>query len=855
MKKQFIILFALTMILFSSKNAFSQIEACYDWHAFVDGYSLVLRDDQQLLVSGIAGTDITVLDFTPFFCDHDFNAWVYSELANSSQVLSFGRAESTGWEVDGRHLTFNAEYRLYCVTSAHGFVDRWTYDDGKIFRVFTDEYLAGYSRSCYTFSPPPPPTPTPTPPCFTCQDIQATIGALEIIEKYNVLNVPITVSNATETNGQQLTTTFSIRTSNGTGSATFEDGTTSISFQGDVQNQNLRIKGVTESSQVDNIIIEAKFTNPSNNTTRTLASDNFTVAVITALEFGANNSPIDANPGTGQPNTNIGQRIYPDKDTPTDTIDRQSVKVIATVLPATLNTNVYFGTFDLDDPSTSTVIDPQGATGNDNNGTVTNGTNAGLLSGTNCTATANRLDCPISNGTSESLLTVTMQPGDNFAVVASLTPDYRNGIVLDTNNGARIIDANNNELPIARTTGNEVVGIRTQMLTVWRRLHIEVDSMGLVRENYVRGNVSGSYGIAAGATRNINVTAPNLETNRFENGRIELAYITNFFDVVSNTSNTVTIKNATSNSIVIDSGVNFQILNQGSTRSGLGTITTGQTVASGDTVTINVNSRVPLENNLFANGSLFITPTLNSLTVLSNTATSLEVRNNSRRRVSIDDATFFRLYDDDDMNDDAPPILGGGKTVDGDEGDDVPDPDLSLLQDSDLPANNVFAPAYIRPQCCLQGSRVNTPFILNLPMSVDVTQVPPIPSEVQTAFKFENAIHSDKADFWAIYMSGAYQLDTRWDGDPQGAVVLGIVDSLSTSGQGGLLFLETTRTTELGNSWNTGARSRRHTVAHEIGHKFGAIHSDFGLMEQTSTRTIGTFEDITINRIRKIRNP
>lgn len=132
----------------------------------------------------------------------------------------------------------------------------------------------------------------------------------------------------------------------------------------------------------------------------------------------------------------------------------------------------------------------------------------------------------------------------------------------------------------------------------------------------------------------------------------------------------------------------------------------------------------------------------------------------------------------------------------------------------------------------------------------------------QVAFDFDNAAYSQLDDFWAIYISTAYQIDERWDGDPNGTIAIaGITDSLTGAGQGCLLFLETTRAKETTN-WNVGPINREYTMAHEIGHKFGAIHSDSDLMSPTFTpgnppiyRTVGTFSDITLNRMRKIQYP
>jgi hypothetical protein len=79
---------------------------------------------------------------------------------------------------------------------------------------------------------------------------------------------------------------------------------------------------------------------------------------------------------------------------------------------------------------------------------------------------------------------VTRQPGDNFAIAASTNPNDLNAVTVDgtelrTGGGATIdIDCDGTE-PICRT----------DMLTVWRRLHIEVDSMGAVDGNFIAGTI------------------------------------------------------------------------------------------------------------------------------------------------------------------------------------------------------------------------------------------------------------------------------------------------------------------------------------------------------------------------------
>ncbi len=641
-------------------------------------------------------------------------------------------------------------------------------------------------EQCRTIIPPTPtptPTATPTPTltptpcpspvpgsefCACCTNPAATISPMEIIEKNGTVDVTIGVTNA-GTGAEAATTVFSLRTTTGTGNATFDDGTISKSFTGNQSNVVLKIKGVTESSQVDNIIIEAKFGNVL------LNSDVFTVAVISTLEFvevDSTYAELDLNPGNGVSGTAQGKRIFPDKrnvaDT-TSTTDRSLIKVKATILPAILNAKVNFKTFDLDDPSaTSAPIDTTGTNGDDNNRAVLGGTNAGLLTGSGCMTPPDRLkDCPTDlNGIYEATLKTTMQPGDNFAVVASLTDDYLSGIGFNSTDGTKLVDFDNKAIPISgEANSDNVNAVRTQMLTVWRNLHIEVDSMGQAHENYVRGNISGTTTILKGRTGTLNVTAADLELNRFEKGRLELATITSFMDVISNTSNTVTVKNSTSTDIVLAEGVNFQVLNQSGTRSALGSIATGQTITPMQTVTLDINGSVPLEVNLFSNGSMFITPTLTSLTVKSNTVNSVEVTNNNRLSVNIKDATYFRLYDDDDMDDNAPPASGGRTLVDGDEGDDVAESNLDLIQPNQTPcvANsingkvlgqcNAFLSAYVIPEYRLferSGSHTTIPFRAELSIADAV-------SIYNNSSYFNNLALESNPQFWTVYFLSAYQ--------------------------------------------------------------------------------------------------
>ena len=174
------------------------------------------------------------------------------------------------------------------------------------------------------------------------------------------------------------------------------------------------------------------------------------------------------------------QRIFPDRTSPTDTINRKTVRVKAVV--GKPNVTVYFKNFDVDDPTADTTVDDTGANGNDNReGRVIGQTYppsaAGVLSATSAVTGA--------NGEAFVYFTVTKQPGDNFRVAASTDQAYLNGIAIS---GTDLKDSTNNPLPTGRAK-------RTELLTVWRKLHMEMDSMGVVTKNHFTGYVKtkGTY--------------------------------------------------------------------------------------------------------------------------------------------------------------------------------------------------------------------------------------------------------------------------------------------------------------------------------------------------------------------------
>lgn len=450
---------------------------------------------------------------------------------------------------------------------------------------------------------------------------------------------------------------------------------------------------------------------------------------IQSVAFEAIDSPLDSNPNAGG-----GQRIVPDKQSPADTTNRKRVRVKATISPAFPDVTIFFRSFDVDDPSSDTApIDSNGPNGDDNRGSPRPGTL--ICPATPCSAQTD------SSGVAQVEFEVTMQPGDNFKVAASADQTYLNGVVVAV---LDLRDAQGDTLPTDTAKA-------TDMLTVWRRVHIEVDSMGLVAFNKVEGTIQS---VKVNKKQNQTVLSVNrsLERSRFQNGRIIITNV-GAFPVTDNSTSSVTVQG-----------------------------------------------------------------------IVSSTAVG----------------KLFTLVDDDDFN------SNDGALKVGDDGENVTPPDTSLIQDSDNPSLNVFAPGYVRPIYDLQGNDDFVPFVLNTP-------APGEAAELKNTYRFDNKATEADANFWTIYVLEAYQYVTSKDCDPDGEITrpgcaIGVADALQ--GEGVSIFAETIRElSPLGPACTNAV-----TTAHEVGHLFNADHLDGGIMGEGCTVPL-SFSDISIDKIRRLIHP
>ncbi len=524
-----------------------------------------------------------------------------------------------------------------------------------------------------------------------------------------------------------------------------------------------------------------------------------TVVEVISVEFEALDSPLDPNPGNGEPDTATGLRIFPDRQTPADAINRSKVRVKATVDPPQEGCTVSFKSFDIDDPSSNTTpVDPNGSAGNDNRGTP----KIGALS-----APSAQTD---TTGVAIADFTVTKQPGDNFKVVATGNGgDFLDSLTVD---GVDIKDAEGNTLPTPQAKV-------TEMLTVWRRVHIEVDSMGTVTGNQVKGLVKKFNSQKNVVT--LDMTLPDGK-NRFENGRLTVPATTAEYEITG-------VANGDGDWSITTNGVPVLV-----------TPKAGQTAAKvakniakaakkedyiltlfdNKLVVASVNGQSPMnaggggtDTGLGINAN-FITRAEDGFSVASSTKKAVTIVAGARKNDSFGNPLAFvgfpyTLVDDDDFNND------DGVNLDGDDGENVVAPDMSFM-------STVYVNAYILPVedggGNLANNKDNVAFTLNINASTSAT--------IDAAYSVPGGLESDdnrSDDFWVAYIMAAYQANPtvtngRADNDPNMEDALGGV-AASLNGKGAFTLLEELRDQDAEFSFAVPTLPR--IVAHEIGHEFG----------------------------------
>lgn len=219
------------------------------------------------------------------------------------------------------------------------------------------------------------------------------------------------------------------------------------------------------------------------NNVATNYSDKVSIAVWDIkVEWKAINSASSKTIMDNNPNIGGGFRVFPGKLDPDDNIDHQHIQVIARAVPGAVDENgdplkFYFTAIDVDDPSAS-----DNAVDNDYNSDgsrkITPDNRAVTQSGL-----SNYFAEIDGNGEAVVDMTFSLGPGDNYRVAAISSIDA--GSVwfraLQGVTDGRVVWGNSN--------GTVYKNFVTPLLTVWRKLHVEVDSMSAVTGNSLTGTI------------------------------------------------------------------------------------------------------------------------------------------------------------------------------------------------------------------------------------------------------------------------------------------------------------------------------------------------------------------------------
>ena len=229
-------------------------------------------------------------------------------------------------------------------------------------------------------------------------------------------------------------------------------------------------KGKTTSTPIDGLTPLYWHVSPgSGYSTQTYNYTIFQVPAQISWEAKYNNLADHYDPFSGVQN---GVALYPDASTPTGSLLREvRVKVF---VPGYARRTVYLKAFDVDDPST--VYDPYGVLdptdganyrAGDDNLTAPTLASYGIFLPSLSKQTSITLD---QNGYGSVDFKVTQQPGNNYRIAVAVNQNDLNFLQVANSNSSGYVAPNS-------TQAAGFNGAITPMLTVWRRLNVEVDSM------------------------------------------------------------------------------------------------------------------------------------------------------------------------------------------------------------------------------------------------------------------------------------------------------------------------------------------------------------------------------------------
>jgi len=267
--------------------------------------------------------------------------------------------------------------------------------------------------------------------------------------------------------------------------------------QGDYLETTLYVEGITAHTQQRQTKLRMTYDGAE------CGEDEVTITIlgIDKIEWeGKNNSLNHDNTLTDDPNHRgpgnaalnpTAVRVFPGARLVGGAIEarpRNKVDVKATLTVEPIEpVKIYFDSFDVDDPTSRFAPVDDETNERDNRGLPVSGAFEGEVGG------VREQEFDAKEETME--FKVTMQPGDNFRIVGNGDKDFladlenkESTLGAAQDNKLRIINKNIVGSPQQKEI-REATHYASKILTVWRFLHIEVDSMGTVEGNEVSGEI------------------------------------------------------------------------------------------------------------------------------------------------------------------------------------------------------------------------------------------------------------------------------------------------------------------------------------------------------------------------------
>lgn len=238
--------------------------------------------------------------------------------------------------------------------------------------------------------------------------------------------------------------------------------------------------------------------------------------------------------------------LYPDADAPGGAA-KNKVDVIVRITPPLPNVTLQLRWYDVDDAS-----DHDGPVDDDSAGVGDLNEPDNFLTGTGAAVVFASSSVTDQVGEIRETFEVGwIQPGNNFRVAAGPRQDEIQPVQpFEKEPYSRLFyDKNGNSTwdnlagePALMDFSNPTHGVAVSpVLTIWRYLHVEVDSMGKVYGNSTAVNVTAISSTADSSTLDLQDALPGVDNNRFQNGSF-VDSNGNQWLVDSNTIGTVTVK-------------------------------------------------------------------------------------------------------------------------------------------------------------------------------------------------------------------------------------------------------------------------------------------------------------------------